>query len=210
MKCLSLIRGLIFLASLAISTVAWSGEKADKQLYHHRGEINAKSLLDLQAHLDLHPETKGILFINCPGGGDALKLFNDYVALIDQYKLATHARGYCASLCASIFLMGYGKYLGPAEQDEDTVLQIHPIFKDGEPDYRATLMRQAAIVKRNPWYDDKSFYKLYDIKESTGWIKIFRQARSGSHVFFQERLGMKMIPISNQALNYFGIGTTDE
>lgn len=211
MKPVSLIHGLLFLLGLAINFAAWGEEKNDQNLYQHRGEINAKSLTELKAYLNQHPETKGILFINSPGAGsDSHNLFKEYLALIDQYKLATNARGYCASLCASIFLMGYGKYLGSAEQDEETVLQIHPIFSEGQPYYQATLMQQAIVAKRNPWYNEKPFYKLYDIKDSTGWIRIFRQARSGHHVFFQERLGKKLIPISDQPLSYFDIGVIDE
>ncbi len=180
--------------------------------YIHRGELTLDTLSEFKAYLIQYPATREIEFVNSPGASQyAFKLFNEYVSIIEVHKMTTFARGYCNSLCASLFLSGEQRYLLPSQDKKNTVLTFHPAFRGNSGiDYQITLQIDKHLQPKNPWLNEKPFFKIYDVKGEDGGVKIYRQAKSGYHVYFQESFGSKLQVLSPHTLDQLGIGVRDD
>lgn len=180
--------------------------------YIHQGEFTLAKLDEFKAYLEQYPTTSEIEFVNSMGASSyALELFEAYNQIIEQRKLVTYARGTCNSLCATLFLQGYGKYFLPAPDGGRTSLGMHPVFYgDMQISYQATLYIDKTLQRRNPWLNEKPFFKMYDVKGVGGSIIIYSQPKAGHYVYFRESYGSKLQVLSDHTLEQLGIGLRDE
>jgi hypothetical protein len=98
------------------------------------GRVDVAAVGRLRALLEANPSVTTLEFVDSPGAFEwGRKVVVEAGALVRERGLATVARGYCISACASIFLAGTTRRLeAPETADATTFLHLHGVYAPGE------------------------------------------------------------------------------
>ncbi len=179
----------------------------------HEGGFTLEKLEQLFIVIRDNPGINEIEFVNSPGASQLGPwLYYHYLRIINDHKLTTYARGHCASLCASLFLMGHKKYLLPAKNDGRTFLLLHPVFDEGTDNIALPASKDvfANMAARNPWIAEQDFQIIYSVPDKSGGILILRDQRDGKFTYFQQKYGAKWQPFNHYTLEQLNIGLANE
>jgi len=178
------------------------------------GSLNMEHVAALDAALKANPDLKEIELVDVPGASKiAPDVAYQFQLRINQNQMRTYARGFCASTCAYIFLMGYERTLLPAKAGQDTLLLMHSIhsgidgtFQRVYNDDLISIVHQRSEGK----LPLDLLNKMYDTTDRSGGIYIYRQpASAGGHVFFQAQYGAKRLKISDATPADLGINVDE-
>lgn len=104
------------------------------ELVRWTGRVDVAGVAKLRALLDANPSVTTLEFVDSPGAFEwGRKVVVEAGALVRERGLATVARGYCISACASIFLAGSTRRLAdPEASGATTFLHVHGVYAPGE------------------------------------------------------------------------------
>ncbi|MFZ6656962.1 hypothetical protein [Undibacterium sp. TJN19] len=178
------------------------------------GSLNMEHVTALDAALKANPNLKEIELVDVPGASKiAPDVAYQFQLRINQHQMNTFARGFCASTCAYIFLMGHERTMLPAKNGEETLLLLHSIHSgiDGSfqriyNDDLISIVHQRSQGK----LPLDLLNKMYETSDRTGGIFIYRKPIStGEHVFFQAQYGARRIKISDATPADLGINVDE-
>ncbi|PXX42544.1 hypothetical protein [Undibacterium pigrum] len=175
----------------------------------HTGPITQDSFNHFQSAVNAG-NVPGIELHDSNGASDwAPLLIKQYGELIVRHQLPTYVKGNCSSACAAIFLFGKKKIFLAANEGGKTFLHFHPvayIFND-ETDINSTQEIILEILRNNPDSPDlKVLDWMYKVKDRFGGVLVFRDIKkTGGQIFFQEKYGAGLVPLSPYTIDKLGI-----
>ena len=106
-------------------------------------------------------------------------------------------------------MFGKKKFFLAANEGYKTYLHFHPvayIFND-QTDAGATQEIIHEILLNNPDYPDlKVLDWMYKVKDRFGGVLVFRDVKKeGAQIFFQEKYGAALVPLSPYTIDKLGI-----
>lgn len=179
------MKKLFFLMLMLLSLTVTAGESSTSIVrYTITSFITMEVAQELEASLIANPSLKEIELRDSFGAyGNEIEVTNKMIALIDQYKLNTYARGICAFACATIFLSGYQRTLLVNTEGKATQLTLRPIVSEDdeflkEPTeifFKQITLRSEGKIPHEllPW--------LYKVKDEFGGIHIRSKVNGTNH-----------------------------
>ncbi len=199
----------IFAACLCIFVTPNCLAESIEKNFIHTGPITQASFNTFQSAVNAG-NVLGIELHDSNGASDwAPLLIKQYGELIVRHQLPTYVKGNCSSACAAIFLFGKKKFFLAANEGSKTFLHFHPvayIFND-QTDTSSTQEILHEILLRNSEYPDlKVLDWMYKVKDRFGGVLVFRDVKkAGGQIFFQEKYGAALVPLSPYTIDKLGI-----
>ncbi|MFZ6862673.1 hypothetical protein ACO0K7_08570 [Undibacterium sp. Ji67W] len=182
------------------------------------GAITIKSVDDFDQALKSSSQLDGILLSNSFGATDnGVEIVKEFKKRIDERKLNTYMKGYCASACANIFLLGYKRVMLANPSGKPSMLLLHPVRKVSPENINGVGQIQVFFTdKINQEISDRSegkitidlLNRMYDADDGSGGIFILRDANSeGKYVLFSKSIAKRIraTPISQSTPEDLGI-----
>ena len=205
--------GIIVSLSLGAS-VANAGELVASARHLVTGSLTMEHVAALDAALKANPELKEIELTDVPGASKiAPDVAYQFQLRINQNKMHTFARGFCASTCAYIFLMGHERTLLPAKIGQDTVLLMHSIHSGIDGTFQRTYNDDLISIVHQRSQGKLPLdllNKMYETTDRSGGIYIYRKpVNTGGYIYFQAQYGAKRIKISDATPADLGINVDE-
>ncbi|BBB65948.1 hypothetical protein UNDYM_1695 [Undibacterium sp. YM2] len=190
--------------------LANAGELAVSARHLVTDSLTMEHVAALDAALKANPDMKEIELVDVPGASKiAPDVAYQFQLRINQNKMRTFARGFCASTCAYIFLMGHERTLLPSKNGQDTVLLMHSINSGIDGTFQRTYNDDLISIvhqRSNGKLPFDLLNKMYETTDRSGGIYIYRKPLdTGGYVFFQAQYGAKRVKMSDATPADLGI-----
>ncbi|PXX41607.1 hypothetical protein DFR42_107258 [Undibacterium pigrum] len=217
-----IIQSSIFLATFLLSSTTLAEDIAPLKRFEISGIISKSEIERFDQFVKANRDISEILLADSPGGyDDGTSTVFEFKKRIDELKLKTFARGFCASTCAYIFLLGHERTLLANPAGKKTMLLLHPvrwIAKDdtggvGQIQVQYTDKLNKAVSERSEGKITTDLLdKMYSTDDSSGGIFILREVNSeNKSVLFSPSIKkrIKAIPFSDLSPQDLGIRIAD-
>lgn len=160
---------------LLIAWIAWEKKPVADNSYVWHGSITPEKMAEFRDELKKRSNLAGIEFRQSPGaGGSAGILITELERHIKDRKLATYARGLCASACADAFLHGTTRTMYPSYMGLPTRLALHPVTHQGERNSGLTdVLNRRIVASSGGKFPLELLDRMYDISGPAGMLYIY-------------------------------------